>query len=419
MIFAIILQTLYRQIITAVHNSLLMINNIDDIDWTWIENNRNSDTFKLRLNARNRETTDFAILQIECRRKTAKKLPHTLQNNRFIFPTALSAEQCTSDLLAQFHATFIRPGEKILDMTSGLGIDVFHFAKMASTVTAIDIDPDVSKALAINSKSLNLDNVCTINADSIDYLSNTDDKYDVIFVDPARRGFNGKRLYALCECAPNITEMLSIIKSKCKRFIVKASPMLDITQTLRELPDATDIYTIGTINECKELVIISDFENNTDEATIHAITLIDDTEIRLTYNISSENNASAMYNTPKEDGYLYEPYPSVMKASPTKYLSQLYGVEKLHLNTHLYTSDTIINDFPGEIFKIEQIIPFSSKEIKRFSSIYPQINIATRNFVMSADELRKKLKVKDGGSKRAIGCTTINGSKIIIITTKI
>lgn len=396
-----------------------MINNIDDIDWKWIEDNRNCDTLKLRLKMHNCDTAGFAILQIECRRKTAKKLQYTLQNKRFVFPTALSAEQCTSDLLAKFHVSLIKPGTKILDMTSGLGIDVFHFAKIASTVTALDIDPDVHKALTLNSQSFNLNNICAINTDCVDYISSTNDSYDVIFIDPARRGNNGQRLYALSDCAPDVTALLPIIKLKCNQFIVKASPMLDITQTLRELPDATEIFTIGTANECKELVIVSDFSHKTTEVRINAVTLINDQEIKFSYTLSSENNAVAKYNNPKDSGYIYEPYPSVMKASPTKYLSQLFGLEKLHSNTHLYTSDKLIHNFPGEIFKIEKIIPFSSKEIKRFSCTYPQINIATRNFGMSAEELRKRLKVKDGGNKRAIGCTTFNNSKIIIVMTKV
>lgn len=398
-----------------------MIEAIEDIDWDWIENNRDCDTIKLRLNAHKgeRSMTDFAILQIECRRKAAKKLPITLKHKKFLFPTALSAEQCTSDRLAAYHSSLVPLGAKILDMTSGLGIDVFHFASRADKITAIDINPDIAKILQQNSQTLGINNITAVNADSCDFIQDTSNHYDMIFIDPARRGNNGRRLFALSDCEPNVTAILPSIKAKCDKLIVKASPMLDITQTLRELPNATDIYVIGTVQECKELVIVSDFKSDSKCINIHAVTLTNTQEIDLSYNILSEENASVRYNSPQVEEYIYEPYPAVMKAAPFKYLSQKYEVDKLHINTHLYTSKKRVIDFPGDIFKIECIIPFSSKEIKHFAKQYPQINIAVRNFFMSADELRKKLKVKDGGDKKAIGCTTTDGSKIILIVSRV
>ena len=147
-----------------------MVTTINDNIVKWIEEHRNDDTTKLRLSCRKKEdasTYEFAIMQIECRKKASKKLHNTLQSPYFVFPTALSAEQCTSDDLAKFHSTLINAGETVLDMTAGLGIDAFHLAKKAKHITAIDLNEDVAQALSINANLLNIDNFIGINDDSV------------------------------------------------------------------------------------------------------------------------------------------------------------------------------------------------------------------------------------------------------------
>lgn len=392
----------------------------DDI-LKWIEENKGEDPVKLRLRYHKHMTSeiDFAIMQIECRKKAAKKLSKTLENKHFIFPTTLSAEQCTSDLLASFHASLIEDGQNVIDLTSGLGIDVFNLARKASHVTAIEINQIVADAIPLNATQLGLNNISVINADCKEFLINCDEKFDVAFIDPARRGDGGKRLYALSQCSPDVTEILPLIKSHCQRLIVKASPMLDISQTLKELPNCCDIYLIGTPQECKEIVAVIEFDQTESIPNIHAVTLGKETISHYIFNREQEANAIASYSIPQEQHYLYEPYPATMKAAPVKLLSEQYKVNKLHPATHLYTSSTIINNLPAESFKIEKIIPFSSKEIKQFAKSYPQINVATRNFPLSADELRKKLKVCDGGNKRAMATTLANGEKVILILSRI
>ena len=269
----------------------------------WIEEHHDFDTTKLRLSCRKKNDAsiyEFAILQIECRKRAAKKLHNTLKMPHFVFPTTLSAEQCTSDDLAEFHATLINEGETILDMTAGLGIDAFHLAQKAKHVTAIDLDKDVAQALSINAKALNITNFTEINTNSIEYLKNSTEHFDTIFIDPARRGDGGKRLFALSDCQPNVVEFLNLIKLHCNKLIVKASPMLDATQVLRELPETTDLYAIGTRQECKELVAILDFKNPQNAPTLHCITEQHD----FAYTHEIETNASARYGNIVKDMYL-------------------------------------------------------------------------------------------------------------------
>lgn len=398
------------------------MNALSDDMIDWIDAHRNDDVSRLRLRYHNPDNSDiaFAILQIECRRKAQKKLSSTLSNPRFIFPTLLSSEQCTSDALATFHASLIGNGEHVLDMTCGLGIDAFHIARKASAVTAIEINPYVADAATINARTLSLGNITVINGNSIDYIDSDNNRYDTVFIDPARRGSHGQRLYALSDCEPDVTAIAGKLASRCNRLIIKASPMLDITRSIFEIPHVTDIYSIGTRQECKELVIIADFTQPAGlPPTRHAVTISHSGVISLDYSDRDELNATPSYNSPKEDNYLYEPFPSVMKSAPFRLLSEKYGIGKLHPNTHLYTSAELITDFPGDTFLIDRIIPFSSKEIKHIAREYPNINVSARNFILSADNLRKRLKVNDGGDKKLIGTTTIGDNRLLLILTQI
>jgi len=387
----------------------------------WIEEHRDCDTSKLRLSCRKKDNYalyEFAIMQIECRKKSAKKLSKTLQSPKFIFPTSLSAEQCTSDRLASFHASLIAEGETILDMTAGLGIDAFHLAQKASHITAIDLNSDVAEALSINAKEIGLQNFTALNADSVEYLKSTTQHFDTIFIDPARRGDGGKRLFALSDCQPNVVELIELIKAHCNKLIIKASPMLDATQILRELPDVTELYAIGTKQECKEIVAIVDFKNFASIRSLHCVTT-SETDCKFSFSQREETDAISTNGEILPGMYLYEPYPSVMKLQPFKTLSQRYDVAKLHQHTHLYTSSKIIPDFPGECYKIERIFPFTSRIIKEVSKEFPKANVTVRNFILSAEDLRKRLKIKDDNKYRLYGVTVSNGDRLLIISTPI
>jgi SAM-dependent methyltransferase len=395
-----------------------MVTELSDNIIKWIEEHRNDDTTKLRLSYRKKYDAsiyEYAIMQIECRKKAAKKLHNTLKSPHFIFPTTLSAEQCTSDDLAEFHSTLINDGETILDMTAGLGVDAFHLAQKAKYVTAIDLNEDVAEALSINAKALNITNFTGINADSVEYLKNSTKHFDTIFIDPARRGDGGKRLFALSDCQPNVVEVLDLIKRHCDKLIIKASPMLDATQMLRELPETTDLYAIGTRQECKELVAVVDFKNPKATPTLHCIT----NQCDFAYNHDVEVDAVAQYGNILDMKYIYEPYPAVMKMQPIKTLSEFFNAIKLHQNTHLYASNEIITNFPGDCYKIERIYPFSSRTLKEVAKEYPRANVAVRNFVLSADELRKRLKIKDDNKYRLYGVTSSNDYRILIVSTPV
>lgn len=301
-------------------------------------------------------------------------------------------------------------------MTAGLGIDTFHIAHRASSVTAIDIDPDVAEALACNAEALGLPNVESVCTDSVQYLHDTQRRFDTIFIDPARRGQGGKRLFALADCNPDVTALLPMLADRCHKLIIKASPMLDICHTLEEIPCATHLYVTGTRHECKELVIVCDFNAPAPSTpAVTALTIDGETSATFTFTYAEEHTTEPSIAEPKAGQILYEPYPALLKSGAFRLLCPRFGCTKPHQNSHLYMADRPVADFPGTPYIIDDVIPFSSSEIRRIRERITSASIATRNFILSADELRRKLKLKEDPRRRIIGTTTQSGR--ILITT--
>lgn len=388
--------------------------------WNWVNDNINEDPSRLRLkyHAINGDIDfNLAIIQIECRQKYKKKLSVTLEKYpRFLFPSQLSGEQATSDRLARFHASLLPGSCSLIDLTAGLGIDLLHCASKAVRAVAIEKKNEIAQALVYNMSLAGHRDISIINGDCIGYIERfKGEKYDVAFIDPARRAADGSRIYSLAQCEPDITGMIPSISGMAGKLIIKASPMLDISHTLNSIPEASRIISLGTPTECKELIIIAGSDEICAIPRIDAVTLSPSGTDRFSFTMQEEHNAMVEYKEPSEGDFLYEPSPAIMKAGPMKLLSARYGVSKIHPNTHLYISTGIIPDFPGEIHIVENIIPYSSKYIKRIRKDYPTINVSTRNFGMSASCLKNKLGIKDGGNLRLMGTTDICGKKQLLI----
>lgn len=382
----------------------------------WIESNMKSDLMRLRLKHHGDSEMEFAIMQIDCRRKTAKKLFDTLKCNDFIFPTYLSAEQCTSDILADYHSSLITPGESILDMTCGLGIDAFHLARKAASVIAIDLDSSVSEAAIHNAKAQNLSNITVENCDSSDFIRNTPLSFDTIFIDPARRGGHGQKLVALADCSPNVAELLHTMQQKSKRIIIKASPMLDIRMALKELNKATAIQVIGTPTECKELMIVID-EAASSDPEIKSVTLTNANMWEFSFHTTQESSVELTdFALPRPGDILYEPFPSIMKSGAMKLIATKFGISKLHRHTHLYTATDMVDNFPGHKFRVLEVLPFNKKAIKEIKSRGLVTNASTRNFRLSAPELVRKLKIREGGETQLFGAKCFDDCEYLIIT---
>lgn len=382
--------------------------------WQNIENFADEDPMRLRLAHHGNVAMAAVIDQIECRQKTRKKLSETLASApRFYFPTVLSSEQATSDALAEFHAGLIAPESSVFDMTCGLGIDAFHIARKASELLAADINPKIAATANSNAALLGIDNFSAIAADSTELLTGMkNNAFDYIFIDPARRGDNGKRQFALSDCVPDVTAFIDRMLNVAPNVIIKASPMLDISNILIQLPYVSQIISVGTRRECKEIVVICQRGFN-GVPRISAVTVGISS---FTYTESEEHTSRPVYGMPKPGNILLECYPAAVKAGAFRLLSSRFGITKIAPNTHLYYSECIPEDFPGRGLTVKEVIPFDKRARKYISERYEAMEITARNFPMQPIELAKKLKLKSGGKNRMFAVRDQDNKCWLIIT---
>ena len=365
---------------------------------------RKDDAFARILRAKGDRQELDKILQDECRRRASQKLAATLSlAPGFRFPTALSAEQASADSVAEFHASLLPDGLRVVDLTCGLGIDAFHLARKARSVVAIDMDSTVADAIAGNAEALGLDNVVGVNADCRDWLAGQEaGSFDVAFIDPARRAADGSRLYSLSQCVPDVTSMLESIQRVCTRLIIKASPMLDVAKSLAELPGVTDVYAVGTRAECKELLFDITFGSSVKPA-IHAVTV---GEGRLT---SGSDDVPAVYASELMVGdILGEPWPAVMKIRPRGAI----GGEQLHPSTFLFRNPS--SGFQGNRYEVVRVEEFSSSNLRRLAREGVEASVAVRNFPLTADQLRQRLKARESSETRLMATTLAPNRQILV-----
>ena len=386
----------------------------------FIQQNINADVNALRLKKNPELSFDskFAILQIECKNRIKRKLPTIFNHDNFFFPNLISTEQCTAEKIAQFHASLLNPDDNVLDMTGGLCIDTFYISQRVANVTAIELDQTIATVSAHNMAAF-APNVTVINADSTQYIKECQCQYDVVFIDPARRGSNNKRLYGMTDCTPDVVALLPQIQRISSTLYIKASPMIDISQSISDLGNlVSDVWVLSINNECKELlfkVILN--ADKQPSYSIHTINFEHTHTQHFDINSSHHECPVNSYDT-CTCSYLYEPNSSIMKAQLFDSLSHKYNLPQLQKNSHLYIGKNLISDFPGRCFSIISIIPFNNKETKKLSSQYPQINVSVRNFKLSADQLKNKLRVKDGGEFYLFGTTLHDNSAVLIICQK-
>lgn len=355
--------------------------------------------------------------QINARQKGLKKIPHWASVKNIVFPAADLVEQASSYACAAYKASLVK-GEIFADLTAGCGIDSAAFAQKFAKGIAVEMDEDHSDILAHNLMVSGEDHILVKHDDSSIYLKSMPE-VDVIYIDPQRRDGKRRGIYALTECSPNIITMMPDLKKKTKFVIVKTSPILDIQKTITDLGNVSAVHIVEYQGECKEVLYVLDFENRLEPENIPITCVaIDDLGHplqKLGFTASQEQNASYSLSLPQK--YLYEPSPAFMKGGAYKHMAAHYRLEKLAENTHLYTSEKPVPNFPGRLFEIQAQCAVKDKEIKK---ILPSMkaNLTLRNFPSSTEDLRKKLKLKDGGDTYLFACQDKEESKIVIICKK-
>lgn len=386
----------------------------------FIQEHLNGNTDKLLLNASRYPGIDvpFAVSQITARRQIKDKLPSWYANDDLVYPSRLSTEQCSSETTARYKQRLIA-GECVCDLTGGLGIDSYYFAQKAKKVVYIERFPEYCAAAKTNFQVLGINNVQILNADAREVVNTLNT--DTFYIDPARRADGNKRIFALAECEPDILQLKPILLEHAQRLIVKISPMADIDETLRLLPETTEVHILAVKNECKELLFV--LENGIDisqkQVTVHAVNYETNGDCQLFTFTPDEEKAAELRTTATVKKYLYEPHAALLKSGAFKLTAIRFGMEKLHRHSHLYTSDYICPDFPGRRFIVQDVFEFSGKLLKQLHKTIPQANITTRNFNLSVADLRKRSGIREGGDIYLLATTSDDNRKILLSCRKI
>lgn len=388
----------------------------------FIDEHRTENIRTLALQASKQKNIDIAaaLRQIEGWQIARRKLPLWSRTEGIIYPPHLSMEQCSSEQTAEYKAEIMGKGDTLVDLTGGFGVDFSYMARLFKHAIYVEQNEELCRLTKHNLQVLRLSHAEIHHGKAEDFLTNMP-PVDSLFLDPARRDEHGGKTVAISDCTPNIKTLLSLLLQKARRTMIKLSPMLDITLALHDLPAVTDIHIIAVQNECKELLLVMDREKANDTPVhFHTINLTAGTNHpnqSFTFTQAEESQADCRLTAvPKK--YLYEPDTALLKAGAFRLLSQRFEIEKLHPNSHLYTSDTLRKDFPGRIFRVERTVGFSKKELKTLMISVPKANLAIRNFPASVAELRKRLKIKEGGDTYLFATTLNDSRKVLLQCTK-
>ena len=361
----------------------------------------------------------FVVAQITARRQIKEKLPTWYQQEQLLFPAKIAAEQCSSEQTALYKQQLVTEGNTLCDLTGGLGIDSYYFSRRVKQVYYIERFPSYCEVARANMATLGARNVVVLEGDSTQWLDQLP-AIDVFYVDPARRGEGNKRMFALSDCEPDLTQLLPRLLAKAPRVIAKLSPMADLRQTLALLPTTQAIHILSVKNECKELLFVIGREPRESAVPIHCVHLAKQaaSDECFVCSLEAEQQAASHLATTLRR-YLYEPNASVLKAGAFKQVACQFPVEKLQVSSHLYTSDHYLDRFPGRRFEVDEVIPFHSKSCKQLAGQSLQANVTTRNFPLTVEALRKKCRIREGGDIYLFATTGPKEEKLLIRTHKV
>ncbi len=392
----------------------------------FIREHSSDDVRALALQAKKYPDIDMptAITQIAGRQVAAEKIPSWREMEEIWYPKHLSLEQCSSETTARYKARLFQ-GDSLTDLTGGFGIDCSFLAAGFKSATYVERQEELCEIAAHNFPILNLNHINVRNEDGVAYLQ-TMSPVDCIFLDPARRNEHGGKTVAISDCEPDVAGLEELLLSKAKRIMVKLSPMLDLSLALKELKHTQEVHILSVNNECKELLLLLGQEAPTEQAPPEEIpircanlfTKGAQEEQHFAFTREQEQHSQCTYTDSLGD-YLYEPNASLLKAGAFRSVAAAYSVRKLHPNSHLYTSDTFIENFPGRIFRIVNQCSFNRKEAKESLADLKKANVTVRNFPATVAELRKRLHLTEGGDTYLFASTLNDGRKVIIRCEKV
>ena len=344
------------------------------------------------------------LQQIEGRERTADKLPTFASIPDWWYPVRLSCEQCSSELTARYKASLLSPlalgegkEERLLDLTGGYGVDTYFLSEQFIHTDYVEQNEELCRIAAHNfalSQKSKVErqklSIAIHNTTAEDFLLSSpcgEAGWGLIFLDPARRDSHGSKVFRIEDCTPNVVELLPTLLAHSKRLLIKLSPMLDLTQAVTCLSQVNwDIHIVAIKNEVKEVLLLS---GGTGQITTIDLAQKDQAFV---FTREEEQHCGLDIRDGKLANYLYEPNAAILKAGAYKLVAQRFGLHKLDVNTHLYTSRQFIENFPGRVWRITE-----KQNLK-------QANVLTRNYPLTPEQLKKKLHLRDGGTAFVIGC---------------
>lgn len=352
-------------------------------------------------------STPQLLEQIESRRTIEKKLPTWFATKNVLYPPKINLEQTSSQVTAKYKASLVE-GKTLADITGGFGIDTCYFAEKFENVIHFEQNETLSQLAAHNFEVFAKRNIICEAKDGLQGISS--ESYDVIYVDPSRRNENKGKVFFLEHCEPNVPKQIAYLLNRCSTLLVKTSPMLDISVGLQELQYVDEVHVVAVQNEVKELLWVVR-RDRSEKIQIHTInTTSIGTE---TFSFLHSQASKTIFSNPLQ--FLYEPNVAILKAGGFQHISEAYTVKKLHMHSHLFTSE-VAREFPGRSFTIKKVIPYTKKEMRGIT--FAKANVTTRNFPESVATLRKKWKIKDGGTIYLFFTTLENEDKVMLICEK-
>ncbi|MDP3468156.1 MAG: hypothetical protein Q8S11_07460 [Daejeonella sp.] len=375
----------------------------------FIEDNLNSDirTLSLKKSPFPNISTKELAEQIDSKKRCEQKLPLWFNTPGIYYPPKLAIEQASSELAARYKSNFIT-GDDIIDLTGGFGVDTCIFAGKAKNVTHCELNKELSEISEYNSKILGL-KISYHLQNGVEYLRSNDKSYSTIYIDPSRR-VNSKKVFLLKDCEPDIIHNLDLLRSRSEFLMIKTAPLLDIHSTINELKEVSYVHIVSIKNECKELLYLIDRKKCGIDPLIICALIGTEESSSYTFRLSEERNFGiSEYSEPLN--FIYVPDVALLKAGCFKLITRDFNVHKIQQHTHLYTSAELDSSFPGRKFKFKKAWSYGNfiKEHK-----FKKANIICKNFPLSPEKVKKKLKIGDGGDEYLLFCTNKKNELIVL-----
>ena len=355
----------------------------------------------------------YCLQQIKGWQTACRKLPRWAEVEGLVFPPSLSMEQCSSQPTAAYKQAL---AERLLppcrrramaDLTGGLGVDFSHLAPLFHEAHYVECQPGLCHTARHNLPLLGLAHATVHQTDSTAFAASMPEM-DLVYADPARRDADGRRTVWLEHCTPDLTQLLPLLEGRTSLLLVKLSPMLDIARALQQLRGVAEVHVVSVEGECREL-LLAIIPGHEGLPVFHCAELG-----RHPYSFCGTLPEPVREGTSTLQHYLFEPGAALLKAGMQDAACTRWQLHKLHPNSHLYTGSLPLPHYPGRMFCVADCYSFSKQDLKRLRERLPQANLTVRNFPATVVDLRKRLKLKEGGHDYLFATTLADGRRVLI-----